>query len=132
VSKRLVKNHLALLLCFFVRSDVVRRTEDGDESPLREEFISVLDDLMRSADEVEVMLLEKLCDDVASEREAHSAIVLAPPFDVLVRVAPQQVADDAAVGNVGRAGDAADLIHRRVLGRQTAVNAGTRSKQESK
>ena len=52
-----------------------------------------------------------------------AAVVLAPPLHILVRIAPQQIADDARVGHVGRPRNATDLIHAVVLRRQAAVDA---------
>ena len=43
-------------------------------------------DLVRAADEVEVVAPQELRDDVLAECEAHAAVVLAPARDVLVRV----------------------------------------------
>ena len=56
---------------------------------------------MRSADEVEVVSVEELGDDVGAEGEGDAAVVLAPPLHVFVRVGPQQVAQQAGVGDVG-------------------------------
>lgn len=60
--------------------------EERHELPLGKELVSILDDLVRAADEVHVVLLEEARDDVGSERERDSAIVLRPTGDVLVRV----------------------------------------------
>lgn len=42
--------------------------------------------------EIEVMPVEKLADDVGAEGEGDATIVLPPARHVLVRVRPQQVA----------------------------------------
>ena len=67
--------------------------------------IKFLPDLMRPADEVEVVSVEELGDDVGAEGEGDAAVVLAPPLHVLVRVRPQQVAQQARVGHVRRPHD---------------------------
>ena len=55
---------------------------------------------MCSAYEVEVVSVEELGDDVGAEREGDAAVVLSPPLHVLVRVRPQEVAQQASVGDV--------------------------------
>ena len=44
--------------------------------------------LMRPADEVEVMLVQKLLHDIWAKREGNATIVVTPPSNVLVRVRP--------------------------------------------
>ena len=46
------------------------------------------------------MLLQETRDDVRPEGEGHASIVFAPTSDVLVRVGPQQVAKESAVGDL--------------------------------
>ena len=96
--------------------------EEGDELALCEELVAVLDDLVGAADEVHVVLLKETRDDVRAEGEGHAAVVFAPAGDVLVRVGPEQVAQEARVGDVGRAHDAPDLLHRLEVGREAAVH----------
>lgn len=48
-------------------------------------------DLVRSADEVQVVAVEELADHVGPEGEGHAAVVLSPALNVLIRVRPQQV-----------------------------------------
>jgi hypothetical protein len=55
---------------------------------LREEFVSVLHNLMSTADEVHVVFLQEARYYVWSKCEADASVVLAPPSDVLVRVGP--------------------------------------------
>ena len=74
---------------------VVWRGKDGDELTLREKLVAVLDDLVRAADEVEVVLLQKLFHNARPKGEGDAAVVLAPLLDLLLRVAPQQVAEEA-------------------------------------
>lgn len=81
-------------------SAVVGRAEEGHQLALGEELVSVFDDLVGTADEVHVVLLQESRHDVGTKREGDAAIVFAPPRDVLVRVRPEQVAQQAAVGNL--------------------------------
>ena len=81
---------------------VVRRTEKGHQLPFREEFVTVFDDLMCSADQVHVMFLQEPGDHIRTEREGDSAIILTPPCDVLVRIRPEKVTEQAAIWNLHR------------------------------
>ena len=47
---------------------------------------------MRSADKIKIVSVEELADDVSTERERNTAVVLAPTLYILVRIRPQQVA----------------------------------------
>lgn len=76
---------------------VVWRAEQSDKLSLGEELVSVLDDLMRSADEVHVVFLQESRDDIGAEGERNTTIVFAPASDVLVGVGPEQVAQETAV-----------------------------------
>lgn len=48
--------------------------------------------LVRSADEVEVMILQEVLDDVFSEREGHPSVVLSPTNHFALGIRPQQIA----------------------------------------
>lgn len=52
--------------------------------------------LVRPAHKVQVMLLQEVSNTVWPKRVAHATVVLAPALDVLVRVCPQQVAQQPA------------------------------------
>jgi hypothetical protein len=81
-------------------SAVVRRAEESDKLAFREELVTILDNLMGTADQVHVMLLEEARDDVRAKGEGYTTIVLAPSSDVLIWVGPEQIAEQAAVGNL--------------------------------
>mmetsp|Transcript_50943 Transcript_50943/g.134763 ORF Transcript_50943/g.134763 Transcript_50943/m.134763 type:complete len:310 (-) Transcript_50943:693-1622(-) len=57
---------------------VVGGGEDGDELPVGEELVAVLDDLVRTHDQVVVVLLQELAHDVGAERVRHPAVILSP------------------------------------------------------
>lgn len=76
---------------------VVRSGEQGDELALREEFVAVLDDLMRAADQIHIVFLQEAGHNVRAECEGDTTIVLAPSSNILVRVGPQKVAEKTAV-----------------------------------
>lgn len=79
---------------------VVGRREKSDELALAKELVSVLDDLMRAADEIHVVLLQEARHHVRSECEGNTAVVFAPASDVLVGVGPKQIAEKTAVGDL--------------------------------
>jgi len=102
---------------------VVGGREKGDQLPLGEELVAVLNDLVGSADEVHVVLLEELADDVWAEGERDTAVVLTPAGDVFVWVRPEEVAEETSVGHVGGPHDPPDLLHGLQVGGKAAVHA---------
>ena len=58
---------------------IVGSAEDGDELPVGEELVPVLDHLVRANHEVKVVLLQKLGDHVGAESVRDAAVVLRPP-----------------------------------------------------
>lgn len=50
---------------------------------------------MRSADEVQVVTVEKLADHIGPKREGDSPVILPPALDIFVWVWPQQIAQQA-------------------------------------
>jgi hypothetical protein len=82
---------------------VIRSREQRDQLPLGKELVAVLNDLVGTADEVHVVLLEEARDNVGSKGERDTSVVLAPAGDVLVRVGPEEVAEKTCgVRNVPR------------------------------
>jgi hypothetical protein len=81
-------------------SAVVRRAEQSDKLALREELVPILDYLVGSANQVHVVLLEEARHHVGPEREGNTAIIFGPPGDVLIRVGPEEVAEQTTVGNL--------------------------------
>ena len=74
---------------------VVGSAENGDQLALCKELITVLDDLVCAAYEVKVMCLEELHNHVRAEDVGYATVILSPPDDVLVRVRPQKIAEEA-------------------------------------
>ena len=126
---------------------IVGGAEERHELTLGEELVAVLDDLVSTADEVHVVFLQEAGDDVWAKGERDTAVVLGPAGDVLVRIGPEQIAEETAVGDlevdwsalgsgsdkrgadvffsptyISRAHDAADLLHRVQIGAQAAVH----------
>ena len=78
---------------------------------------------MRPADKFDVVLLQELVDDVVPEREAYAPVVVAPPLVVLLGVAPQEVAQEALVRNLGRPVDLLYFLEGLQVGTQPPVHA---------
>lgn len=79
---------------------VIRRAEQRDQLALAEELVAVLDDLVRAADEIHVVLLQEAGDHVWAEREGDAAVVFGPACYVFVGVGPEEVAEETAVGDL--------------------------------
>jgi len=62
------------------RAAIVWRREDCDEPTIREKSVSVLDDLVSSAYEIEVVLFAKLRHDIRAERDGYAASVVVRPL----------------------------------------------------
>ncbi|GIX60680.1 ABC1 family protein [Babesia caballi] len=101
---------------------VVRRAEERDQAPLGKKLVAVLHHLVRAADEVQLVLDQKVDHNVGAEGERNAAVVLAPARGVWVGVAPQQVAQEPGVGHVGGTSNLANLVHGVELRRETAVH----------
>lgn len=79
---------------------VVWRAEQSYELALGEEFVAVLNDLMRTADQVHIVFLEEARDNIGAKGETDTSVVFTPTSDVLIGVRPQQIAEQAAVGDL--------------------------------
>lgn len=69
-------------------STVVGGTEQSNQLALREELVAVLNDLVGTAYQVHVVLLQESRNDVGPECEADTTIVFTPSRDILVGVRP--------------------------------------------
>lgn len=79
---------------------VVWRAEKGHELALGEELVAVFHNLVGTADEIHVVLLQEARNDVRPECEGHTTVVFAPAGDVLIGIRPQQVAQQSAIGDL--------------------------------
>ena len=78
---------------------------------------------MRPTNQVHVVSIQEFGHHVGAESEGNAAVVLAPTLNVLVRVGPQQITEEARVRHVRRPHDAPDLLHGLQIGREAAVAA---------
>lgn len=67
---------------------------------------------MGPTNKVHVVFVEELGDHVGAKGEGDPAVVLTPAQHILVRVGPQQVAEEALVRHISGAHDPSDLLHR--------------------
>jgi len=104
-------------------SAVIGCREERHELPPSEELVAVLDDLVSSADEIKVVLVEELSDDVLAEGEGYSTIVLSPSVNVFVRVRPKKITQQSGVRDVGGSDNALNLIKTCEFGTESAVRA---------
>ena len=130
--------------CIVKFTAVVGCTEQCYELALGEEFVTIFYNLMRTADEVHVVLLQEARNYIWTKGKADTSIVLAPSGNVLVWVGPKEIAEKTAVGNlswlarvlyrdshvdcdmdlthIGGSHDAPNLLHRVEIGAQAAVH----------
>ncbi|EPY31835.1 protein phosphatase [Strigomonas culicis] len=101
---------------------VVGRREDRHELAAREEAVAALHHLVRAHDEVHVHHVQKVVHDVLAEEIAHAAVAFQKALYVVLRVGPQQVAQDAAVRHIAGALNVDHGRHRRQVGAQPAVH----------
>lgn len=104
-------------------SAVVGGREERDELALGKELVSLLDDLVGAADEVELLALQEGIHNVGTKGVRDTTVVLTPSGDLAVRVGPEQVAEETVVGDIGGADDALDLLHGLEIRAETSVHA---------
>lgn len=88
--------------CIVKLAAVVGCTEERNELTLREELVTIFHDLVSTANEVHVVLLQEARNHVGAECERHATIVFAPASDVLVGVGPQQIAKETAIRDLNQ------------------------------
>ena len=101
---------------------VIGRTEDSDELSTGKEFIAIFDDLMGTADKIDIVLLEELLYHGFTECIAHSSIILTPTTLGLLWVWPQQVAQETILGDFSRSSDLLELGDSNKLGREPSMH----------
>lgn len=86
---------------------IVGSTKYRHQLSAREKLIAILNNLMRSADQIQVVSSQKLGHNIFTEGERYSAVVFAPSHDVLVRISPQKITKKTSVRNIylRRSGD---------------------------
>jgi len=69
------------------------------------------------------VLVQEFVDNIGAEGERYTSVVFCPAGNVLFRIGPKQIAEEARVGDVRRSVDSPDLLHVLKIGRKTAVAA---------
>ena len=78
---------------------------------------------MSSTYKVDLVLVVEFSNDVLTEGEANTSIIIAPICHFFIGIGPEQIAEEACVGHVGRPHDVVDSQDFVELGRETAVHA---------
>lgn len=123
---------------------IVGRAEQRYELSFGKEFVTVFDDLMGSANQIEIMFVQKfvynletnnktnipidwLIDQrkiyagthLGTKRKTDASIVLAPSHRIFIRIGPQEIAKQSLIGNVCRPHNSPDLLHRLQIGTES-------------
>ena len=78
---------------------------------------------MSSADKIDVMLLSECRNDFLAKSERDTTIVLTPALNVLVGIRPEEITQEAGVGNVSGSHNTLNLLKRAKLWAQTTMHA---------
>ena len=92
-------------------STVVWSWEYSNELSTAEEFIAILDDLVRSTNQIDVILLQELLDNSFTKCIADASIVFSPTALGLLWIRPKQVAQEAILRNFCWPSDLLQLCH---------------------
>lgn len=82
-----------------------------------------MNDLMRTTDQVQLVSIQEFRDHINAEGEANATIVFAPALDILVGIAPEQVAEQPSIGHICGSHQATNLLHALQIGTEAAVAA---------
>lgn len=104
-------------------SAVIGSGEERNKLTTGKELVTVFDDLMRPANEVEVVFVQELCDNIFSKGEGDTPIIFSPSVNFLVGVGPEQVAEESRVGHISGADNAFDLIEAGEFRAESSVHA---------
>lgn len=86
--------------CVVELATVVGSTEQSDELTLGEELVAIFYNLVGTADEVHVVLLQETGDHVRTKRKGHTTVVFAPASNILIGIGPQKVTQQTAIGDL--------------------------------
>ena len=97
-AKRLIDVKNACIVVEF--SAVVWGWKDCYEAAVSHELVAVLNNLVRSADKIELMSSVELLDYIWSENIAHTSVVITPALDVDLWVWPEQITQKASIRHI--------------------------------
>ena len=102
---------------------VVRSREDSHKLPFAEELVSILYNLVSSADEIQIMLFQKVYQHLLPEHVAYSPVRLSPSLRFFVRICPQEVAKQSCVWNISGSNNFVYLLQIGQIWRQSSMHA---------
>ena len=102
---------------------IVRSGEKCDELSIAEKLVAILDDLMSSTYKVDLVLVVEFSNNILTEGEADTSIIIAPICHFFIGVRPEKIAEKACVGHVRRPHDVVDGQDFVEFGRETTVHA---------
>ena len=102
---------------------VVGSRKDGDKLTLSKELITIFHNLMSTADKIKVVFTEELLNNISTEGEGHTTVGLTPANKTLIRVRPEEIANQTSISNVTGADNLLDLIHDCEFGGEATVAA---------
>jgi hypothetical protein len=109
--------------CIVELTTIVGSGEQSNELSLCKELIAVLNYLMRTANQVNIVLLIESRYDFLTESKGDTTVVFTPPLNILIGIGPEEVAQEASVRDVSRSHNSLDLLERAKLRAQTTVHA---------
>jgi hypothetical protein len=76
--------------CIVKFSAIVRSRKKSHELSSSKEFVSILDDLVGTADQVEIVfLVQKLCHDIFPKGKRDTLVIFTPAINFIVRIGPE-------------------------------------------
>lgn len=78
---------------------------------------------MRPTDEIQLIFLQEICDNIASEDIADPSLGLPPALHTRVRVRPEQVTKQSSIRNISRPDNRINLLGRQQIGRESSMHA---------
>lgn len=104
-------------------STVVGRAEECDELAAVEELVTILHDLVGTANKIDVVLVCKLADDSLAKDVADTSIVFCVAIDTPLRVRPEQITEETHFWHICRPDNILDLVQTFQFWAQTTVHA---------
>lgn len=102
---------------------VVGCREDGDQLSSGKELVTILNHLVGTANQVQIVSAQELSNHIFSKSEGHTSVILTPADNIFIRVRPQQITEQASVRNISRSHNSFYQIHILQLRTQTSMHA---------
>lgn len=79
---------------------IVGSTKYRHQLSAREKLIAILNNLVSSADQIQIMSSQKLRHNIFTEGKRYSAVIFTPSDNIFVRIGPQQIAKKTSVRDI--------------------------------